>query len=213
MADRYAPALFLDVLAFWLILRWLVLGRLILFFGRVLVLLMMVGALGTIGEHYYVWAACFAGSALLAWVLLRRSRGLPTLHRRRFGVPASLTWRGKSADEVATLCERRIGLHVDAAAPAIVEAQPQVHCVLALAGDGLWVLEDESRPHHARIGRVAACWDRRSLVAHVEHSDRGERFELSWPRQGALVRGLMPSGPSANLLAGHLVADEIELRS
>ena len=59
-----------------------------MFFGRVLVLLMVVGALGTLGEHYYVWAACFAGSALLAWVLLRRWRGLPVRRSVRRRVPA-----------------------------------------------------------------------------------------------------------------------------
>jgi excisionase family DNA binding protein len=56
---------------------------------------------------------------------------------------------------------------------------------------------------------VLASWDRTTLVSHVEHSRRGERFELSWPRQGALVRGVMPSGEAADLLAGHLVADQL----
>ena len=51
MADRYAPALFLEVLAFWSILRWLLPGLLVLFFGRVLVVMMVVGTLGTLGEH------------------------------------------------------------------------------------------------------------------------------------------------------------------
>lgn len=213
MADRYAPALFLEVLAFWFVLRWLLLGRLILFFGRVLVLVMVVGALGTVGEHYYVWAACFAGSALLAWTLLRRWRGLPTVRRLRFRLPAARAWRGRSPDEIATLCERRIGLHVDGAAPAIVAADPPARCVLALAGDGVWVLDDESRFRRPQIGRVVACWDRAGVVAHVEGSRRGERFELSWPRRGALVRGVMPAGPAADLLAGQLVADEITLRS
>jgi len=85
--------------------------------------------------------------------------------------------------------------------------------VLALAGDGIWVLEDESRTRHVQIGRVAAGWDRAGAVAHVEHSRRGERFELSWPRHGALVRGVMPAGPTADLFAGHLVADELVARS
>jgi hypothetical protein len=213
MADRYAPALFLEVLVFWFVLRWLLLGRLILFFGRALILMMVVGALGTLDQHYHVWAACFAGSALLAWVLLRRWRGLPALRRLRFTLPASRVWRGKSPNELATLCERRIGLHVDAAAPAIVTANPPTHRVLALAGDGVWVLEDESRWRRVQLGRVVACWDRAGLVAQVEHSRRGECFELSWPRHGALIRGVMPPGQPADLLAGHLVADELSLRS
>jgi hypothetical protein len=209
MADRYAPALFLEVLAFWFVLRWLLFGWLILFIGRALVLLMVVGMLGTLAEHHYVWAASFAGSALLAWALLRRWRGLRTVGQLSLRLPAFRPWRGKSADEVATLCERRIGLKVDAAAPATVNSDPPVHYVFALAGDGLWVLDDESRLRHPQIGRVVACWDRTGLVAHVEHDHRAERFELSWPRQGALVRGLMPSGAPADQLAGHLMADEL----
>ena len=60
--------------------------------------------------------------------------------------------------------------------------------------------------------RVVACWDRSGLVAHVEHSRRGEDLELSWPRQGVLVRGTMSRGAAADLLAGHLVADELAHR-
>ena len=212
MADGYAPALFLEVLAFWLVLRWLLVARLILFFGRLLVLMMTVGALSALDDHEWTWAACFAGSALLAWLLLRRWRGRAY---RGFAVraPIAHAWKALAADEVAALCERRIGIHVDAAAPATVDADPPRRCVLALAGDGVWVLEDESRVGRPEIGRVLACWDRKGLVAHVEHSRRGERFELSWPRHGALVRGLARPGPAADLLAGHLVADEITLRS
>jgi hypothetical protein len=196
------------VLAFWFILRWLLTARLVLFFGRLLVLMMVVGALGTIDEGRLAWAACFAGSALLAWLLLRQWRGRHA-PRRSFRVPTSLAWRGKSADEVATLCERRIGLKVDAAAPATLTAAPPAHCVLALAGDGLWVLEDESRVGRADIRRVVACWDRKSLVAHIEHSRHGQYFEFSWPQNGALVRGVMPLVGPADHLAGHLVADEL----
>jgi len=54
-----------------------------------------------------------------------------------------------------------------------------------------------------------ACWDRSTLVSHIEHSRRGESFEFSWPRHGGLVRGVMPSGEAADLLAGHLVADQL----
>jgi hypothetical protein len=209
MAARYAPALFLEILAFWLILRWFLAARLVLFFGRVLILLMLVGVLGTLDEHRFVWTACFTGSALLAWLLLRRWRARPTRHRLRLPILDSLVWRRKSVDEVAMLCERRIGLKVDAATPATVTAKPPAPCVLALAGDGIWVLEDESGIRHAAVGRVMACWDRTGLVAHVEHSRRRERFELSWPGAGALVRGVMPPGPPATQFAGVLVADEL----
>jgi hypothetical protein len=209
VADGYAPALFLEVLAFWFVLRWLLVARLVLFFGRILLLMMLVGALGTIAEHRLVWAASFAGSALLAWLFVRRWQARPTRHRLRLPVLASLVWRRKSVDEVAMLCERRIGLKVDAATPATVTAKPPAPCVLALAGDGIWVLEDESGMRHAAVGRVMACWDRNGLVAHVEHSRRRERFELSWPKAGALVRGVMPPGPPATQFAGVLVADEL----
>lgn len=209
MADGYAPSLFLEVLAFWFILRWLLLPRLVLFLGRALILMLVVGLLGTLDEHRFVWAACFAGSAVLAWLLLRRWRRSPTLRRPTFPHPNSLAWRGRSTDEMAILCEQRIGLRVDAAAPATLAAPAREHCMLALADDGVWVLEDESRLGHPRLGRVTACWDRTGLVAHVEHSRRGERFELSWPRAGALVRGVMPTGSPADQLAGQFVADEL----
>ena len=182
MADGYAPALFLEVLAFWFILRWLLTARMVLFVGRLLVLMMFVGARGTIDEHRFVWAGGFAGSALVAWLLLGRWRGRVVRGRRSLRLPTSVVWRGQSADEVTALCERRIGLKVDAAAPASVTTTPPAHCVLALAGDGLWVLEDEPRLGRAAIGRVIACWDRTSLVAHVRHCRRGERFELSRPK-------------------------------
>lgn len=209
MPDRYAPALLLDVCAFWFVLRWLLPRRGVEFVGRVLVLVMAVGVLGTLDEHHYLWALCFAASGLLAWVLLRRWQRAPTL--RRFGLPrpGSRAWRDISPDELATLCERRIGLHVDAAVSASVTASPPWHCVLALAGNGVWMLEDGSATRRARIGRVLACWDRKGWVAHVEHSRRGERFEFSWPRNGSLVRGVIPPGPAAELVEGHLVADEL----
>lgn len=209
MANEYAPALFLEVLTFWFILRWLLTARLVLFVGRALVLVMLVGILATVNQSGFVWTACFAGSALLAWALLRRWRGDPLVPRDRLRAPSWYAWRCMSAAEVATLCERRIGLQVEAAAPATVVAEGTTHCVLALAGDGLWILEDQTRVRRPRIGRVLACWDRSSLVAHVEQSRRGERFELSWPRQGALVRGVMPRGGLADQVAGQLVADEL----
>ena len=112
--------------------------------------------------------------------------------------------------ELATLCERRVGLQVDAAVPAAIGAD---QVVLALAGDGVWVLEDESHVRRPQVGRVLACWARRGLVAHVERVRRRDLLELSWPERRALVRGVIPSGPTAELFAGHLVADEFARRS
>lgn len=175
-----------------------------------LVLMMIVGLLAAIDQHDVIWAACFAGAALMAWALLRRWQDRD-FRRLKLRFPPVRAWRGTSAAEVAALCERRIGMQVDAAAPATIAGGPPSRCVLALAGDGVWVLEDESRMRLAQVGRVLACWDRGGLVAHVEHSRRGERLELSWPRNGALVRGVMPSGAPADLFAGHLTADELRL--
>ena len=82
MADRYAPALFLEVLAFWFVLKWLLVERLILLVGRLLVLMMVVGALTALAEHHYLWAASSAGAGLLPWRLAPKSRAnaLGTLH-------------------------------------------------------------------------------------------------------------------------------------
>jgi hypothetical protein len=85
--------------------------------------------------------------------------------------------------------------------------------VLALAGDGVWVLEDESKLTRPGVGRVLGCWARQGLVAHVEQLRRGNLLELSWPARGALLRGVMPSGDTADLFAGYLVADEFALNS
>ena len=212
MAARYAPALFLEVLAFWFVLRRFLAARVLLFLSRVLVLMMIVGALGTIDQHEYVWALCFAGSALLAWLLLRR------WHRARYHRSVKLprlprpAWNRVSPGELAALCEQRLGLTVDAAAPATVARRAPARCLLALAGDGLWVLEDESRFRRREVGRVLACWDRAQLVGYVQSSRRRARFELSWPRQGVLVRGTMPHGAAADLFAGYLAADELTHR-
>src|SRR5947209_8642021 len=72
---------------------------------------MVLGALGRLDDHYYVWASSFAGSAVLAWGFLRGWRWLPTRRRRRIRLPPSLAWRGTLPNELATVCERRIGRH------------------------------------------------------------------------------------------------------
>jgi hypothetical protein len=45
--------------------------RAVLFVGRVLVLMMIVGGFATIGERKLIWAIWFGGAAPLAWALLR----------------------------------------------------------------------------------------------------------------------------------------------
>ena len=211
MPSRFAPALPLDVLVFWLMLRWLLPRPAVMVAGRLLVVMMFVGLLSSLHGGGFVTACFFAASAALAgWLELRFERP----RRRPFSLPRALrlrAWRDTSPAAVAALCERRIGLQVDAACPASITADPPRPCVVALAGDGFWVLEDESGPTRARVGRVLACWARRGLVTHVEHSRRGDRLELSWPEHGVLVRAVLPSGAAADLFAGHLVADELAL--
>lgn len=212
MPARYAPALLLDVFAFWFVLRWLLTAAAVLL--RLLVGMMVVGMLGTLDQHHYVWAATFAGSALLASYLLHRWRGArPRRETRRLPLPTPSAWRHVQPTELATLCEQRLGLQVDAAVPVTIESSPEVHCVLALAGDGLWALADESLAARPQIGRVLACWARCGLVAHMEHSRRRERLEFSWPGHGALVRGITSSGAIADTFAGHLIADEFLQRT
>jgi hypothetical protein len=213
MPDRYAPALLLEVLAFWFLLRWLLPAAVLLLLGRVLIGMMAVGTLGTLDQHHYMWAAFFALSATLAWVLLRRWRA-PSRQSRspRFRAPAELAWRGVTPGALAALCEQRIGTRVDAAAPATFPGRPPTRTLIALAGDAVWVIEDESSPTRPRAGRVLARWARRGLVSHVERSRHGQTLELSWPQHGALVRATVPSGQLADGFAGHLVADELSHR-
>jgi hypothetical protein len=208
MAGRFAPALFLDVLAFWFIVRWFLFARVVLLMGWLLLLMMIVGVFATLDQHEYMWAACCAGSAWLAWALLRRGKRRQVVGARLSRVRRRPLWHAGTAGELAALCERRIGQQVDAVALATVSGEPSRY-VLALAGSEVWVLEDESRIRRPAIGRVVASWDRAGLVAHIEHCRRGERFEFSWPRHNVLIRGVMASGPPADLLIGHLVADEL----
>jgi hypothetical protein len=211
MPDRYAPALLLDVFAFWFVLRWVLPAAIVLLFARVLVALMAVGTLGALGEHHYVWTAFFAASAVLSWLLLRRWRGAgPRIKPMRLAPHARRAWRRVTPDAVAVLCERRIGERVDAAVPATLP--PSDHCVLALAGSALWVLEDSSGQSHPEVGRVLAAWARDELVSHLVPTRRGQQLELSWPRHNALVLAALPTGPLADAFAGQLLADELSAR-
>ena len=209
MPNRYAPALLLDVFALWFVLRWLLPAALLLLFGRLLNLMMVVGTLGTLAQHHYVWATFSAAAAWLSWAPLRRwrtSRPLISAHTPRLAT--RLSWRRVTPSAIATLCEQRIGSRVDAAAPATLSGSPSASVVLALADDALWVLDDDSSPTRPRVGRVVARWARRGLVSHSQPSHRGQTLELSWPRNGALVRGRIPAGRVGDAFAGHLVADE-----
>jgi hypothetical protein len=175
MAERYAPALFLEVLAFWFVLRWFLAARLVLFFGRALVLLMLVGVLGTLDQRRFVWAACFAGLALLAWLLVRPWRARPTRRRLSLPILSSLVWRGKSADEVAMLCERRIGLKVGAATPATVTAAP---------------LSADPPPGPVRRGGLEAIGADRDQPAIVRgHAGQRHPPPGAWPQDDAAVAG------------------------
>src|SRR5437764_174129 len=209
MPDKYAPALLLDVFAFWFVLRWLLPAALLLLFGRLLILMMVVGTLATLAQHHYVWAAFFAAAAWLSLFLLRRwrtSAQLGRAHTRR--VPTRLLWRCVTPSAIATLCERRIGTSVDAAAAATLSGSPSANVVLALADDAVWVLADDSSATRPRLGRVMACWARQGLVSHTQPARRRQTLELSWPRNGALVRGVIPAGRIGDVFAGHLLADE-----
>lgn len=211
MPSRFAPALLLDVLVFWLVLRWLLPTTAVIFLGRALILVTLVGVLPSVQDGDYVTSFFFAASGGLAWALLRRSQ-----QRARRSPPRRLwkrgVWRRTAPSQLATMCERRIGIQVDAAVPATIATGPPAACVIALAGDGIWVLEDESGLRQARVGRVLACWARQGLVAHVEHRRRDDQLELSWPAARALVRAVLPCGSTADLFAGHLIADELTLR-
>jgi hypothetical protein len=210
MPDRYAPALLLDVLALWFVLRWVLSAAMLLLFARVLLVMLAVGLLVSLGQDRFVSALFFAAATVLCWMLMRRGRRArqPTESRTRRLSP-SHAWRRVTSDEIGVLCERRIGDRVDAAAPITITDQ---RCVLALAGNAVWVLEDGSSSRHPEVGRVLARWSRDELVSHVEPSGRGQRLELSWPRHGALVRGLMPAGTPADAFTGQLVADELARR-
>src|SRR5947209_13374003 len=160
MPDKYAPALLLDVFAFWFVLRWLLPRGLLLLLARLLILMMVVGTLGTLAQHHFVWAAFFAAAGWLAWSLLRRWRASARLSRGHTGrLRARLSWRGVTPSTIATLCEKRIGTRVDAAAPATLSGSPSASVVLALADDAVWVLGDGSSPTRPRVGRVMACWE------------------------------------------------------
>jgi hypothetical protein len=100
-------------------------------------------------------------------------------------------------------------LRVDAAVPASIAGDSERNRLLALAGDGLWVLDYESRLGRRRVGAVIACWARRGLIAHLEHTARGNWLELSWPRNCAFVRAATPHGQLTDRFVGHLIADEL----
>jgi hypothetical protein len=137
MPDRYAPALLFDVFACWFVLKRLLPRGLLLLFGRLLILMMVVGTLGTLAEHHYVWAAFFAAPAWLSWALLRRwhTSARPT-RARMPRLPARLLWRRVTPSAIAMLCEQRIGSRVDAAAPATLRGHPlQAWCSRSPARD------------------------------------------------------------------------------
>src|SRR5207248_6753596 len=103
---------------------------------------------------------------------------------------------------------QRIGARVDAAAPVTLAGHRPVRTVIALADHAVWVLADDSSATRPRLRRVMACWARQGLVSHTQPARRRQTLELSWPRNGALVRGVIPAGRIGDVFAGHLLADE-----
>ena len=89
--------------------------------------------------------------------------------------------------------------------PAALSASDR--CVLALVENAVWVLEDTSSRTHPCVGRVLAQWARGELVSHIDPGRRRQQLELSWPRDGALVRAVIPTGPLADAFGGQLAAD------
>jgi hypothetical protein len=192
------------------VLRWLLTARAILLVGCLLVAMMVAGALEALAQHDYVWAAFCVGSAALGWALLRRWRHPSARRRSRWPhSPSSRARRSVDPIGLAVLCERRVGMRVDAAVPATILSGPEPHCVLALAGERLWILADESRLVRPNVGCVIACWARRGLVAHVEHARRWERLELSCPSTAPWSAASRRRAQTADVFVGQLIAGEV----
>ena len=57
------------------------------------------------------------------------------------------------------------------------------------------------------VAATLAQWARGELVSHIDPGRRRQQLELSWPRHGALVRAVIPTGPLADAFGGQLAAD------
>ena len=88
---------------------------------------------------------------------------------------------------------------------------PRRHVVLALTEERVWILD------HAwlsTVGGVIADFDRSGTLLHTRRSPLASRhaIELSWPDSHGFVAGTIPASEAADLLIGHLAADELTHR-
>ena len=88
---------------------------------------------------------------------------------------------------------------------------PRRHVVLALTEERVWIL-DHAWP--GTIGGVIADFDRGGTLLHTRRSPFARRhaIELSWPDSHGFVAGTIPASEAADLLIGHLAADELTHR-
>ena len=85
---------------------------------------------------------------------------------------------------------------------------PRRHVVVALTEERVWILE------HAwagTVGGVIADFDRAGTLLHTRRRPLARRhgIELSWPDSHRFVAGTIPASEPADLLIGHLAADEL----
>jgi hypothetical protein len=214
MPGKCAPGLFLDVHAFWFVLRWLLRGR-----G-------CFSVRAPAHPHRAHQNARHTGRASLRVVGVLRRRGLalmvtpsPLAHPRTGQRDAYLP-----TGRPPRVAPRYSVLHRDALRAA--HRRPRLRrgpdhalgvtvysVVLALADDAVWVPRDDSSTTCPPVGRMMACWARRGLVSHAEPSRRGQKLELSWPQTGALARGVIGGRPHGDVFAAHLLADELARRA
>ena len=88
---------------------------------------------------------------------------------------------------------------------------PRQHVVLALTDERVWIL-DHAWP--GAVGGVIADFARAGTLLHARRSPLARRhtIELSWPDSHGFVAGTIPASDTADLLIGHLAADELTHR-
>ena len=88
---------------------------------------------------------------------------------------------------------------------------PRRHVVLALTEERVWIL-DHAWP--GTVGGVIADFDRGATLLHTRRRPlaRHHTIELSWPDSHGFVAGTIPASEAADLLIGHLAADELTHR-
>ena len=88
---------------------------------------------------------------------------------------------------------------------------PRQNVVLALTEERVWIL-DHAWP--GTVGGVIADFDRSGTLLHTRRRSlaRHHAIELSWPDSHGFVAGTIPASEAADLLIGHLAADELTHR-